>query len=77
MKRFSKKNFFDSESDGIFSDSVNSGVLLPVYHGRNGREYLYAALVVLLSSLTDLFDGKIARRFSYGDRAGKGIGSDR
>mgnify|MGYP007012899514 CR=1 FL=1 len=37
MKRFSKKEiFFDSESDGIFSDSVNSGVLLPVYHGRNG-----------------------------------------
>lgn len=27
---------FDSEFDGIFSDPVNSGVLLPVYHGRNG-----------------------------------------
>ena len=35
------------------------------------REYLYAALVVLISSLTDLFDGKIARRFNMVTELGK------
>lgn len=37
------------------------------------REYLYAVLVVLLSSLTDLFDGKIARRFHMVTELGKAL----
>ena len=37
MKRFSKKKIFSIPNlMGYFSDPVNSGVLLPVYHGRNG-----------------------------------------
>ena len=78
MKRFSKKEIFSIPNlMGYFRI-----LLIPVFcylyiTAETEREYLYAALVVLLSSLTDLFDGKIARRLSYGDRAGKGIGSDR
>ena len=34
---------------------------------------MYAALVVLLSSLTDLFDGKIARRFHMVTELGKAL----
>ena len=78
MKRFSKKEIFSIPNlMGYFRI-----LLIPVFcylyiTAETEREYLYAALVVLLSSLTDLFDGKIARLLSYGDRAGKGIGSDR
>lgn len=38
---------------------------------KNERDYLLAAAVVLLSSLTDLFDGKIARRFNMVTDLGK------
>ena len=34
---------------------------------------MYAVLVVLLSSLTDLFDGKIARRFHMVTELGKAL----
>lgn len=37
------------------------------------REYLYAAAVVLLSSLTDFFDGKIARHFHMITELGKAL----
>ena len=53
-------------------------LLIPVFcylyiTAETEREYLYAALVVLLSSLTDLFDGKIARRFHMVTELGKAL----
>lgn len=51
-------------------------LLIPVFcylyiTAETQREYLYAALVVLISSLTDLFDGKIARHFDMVTELGK------
>ena len=53
-------------------------LLIPVFcylyiTAETEREYLYAVLVVLLSSLTDLFDGKIARRFHMVTELGKAL----
>ena len=72
MKRFSKKEIFSIPNlMGYFRI-----LLIPVFcylyiTAETEREYLYAALVVLLSSLTDLFDGKIARRFHMVTELGK------
>ena len=74
MKRFSKKEIFSSPNlMGYFRI-----LLIPVFcylyiTAETEREYLYAALVVLLSSLTDLFDGKIARRFHMVTELGKAL----
>ncbi|MCQ2489920.1 MAG: CDP-alcohol phosphatidyltransferase family protein, partial [Clostridia bacterium] len=35
------------------------------------KKYLIAVLVILISGLTDLFDGKIARRFNQISKLGK------
>lgn len=53
-------------------------LLIPVFcylylTAQTSRDYLYAALVVLISSLTDLFDGKIARRFHMVTDLGKAL----
>ena len=47
-------------------------LLIPVYlflyiRAETTEEYYMAAVVLLVSFLTDLFDGKIARRSRYGD----------
>ena len=74
MKRFSKKEIFSIPNlMGYFRI-----LLIPVFcylyiTAETEREYLYAALVVLLSSLTDLFDGKIARRFHMVTELGKAL----
>lgn len=72
MKRFTKKEIFSIPNlMGYFRI-----LLIPVFcylymTAETEREYLYAALVVLISSLTDLFDGKIARRFNMVTELGK------
>ena len=53
-------------------------ILIPVYlvvyfSAREPGDYLYAALVIALSGLTDMFDGKIARRFNMITEWGKFI----
>ena len=74
MKRFSKKEIFSIPNlMGYFRI-----LLIPVFcylyiTAETEREYLYAALVVLLSSLTDLFDGKIARDFHMVTELGKAL----
>lgn len=74
MKKFTKKEIFSIPNImGYFRI-----LLIPVFcylyiTADSEREYLYAALVVLISSLTDLFDGKIARRFNMITELGKAL----
>ena len=51
-------------------------ILIPVYlvayfRADEPREYVWAAVVVAVSGLTDMFDGKIARRFNMITEWGK------
>lgn len=51
-------------------------LLIPVFcvlylNAETRTDYLAAGLVVLISSLTDLFDGKVARRFNMVTQLGK------
>lgn len=53
-------------------------LLIPVFawvylHAENAADYYRAAAVLLISSLTDFFDGKIARRFNMISRLGKAL----
>ena len=74
MKKFTKKEIFSIPNImGYFRI-----LLIPVFcylyiTAESEREYLYAAFVVLISSLTDLFDGKIARRFNMITELGKAL----
>ena len=74
MKRFSKKEIFSIPNlMGYFRI-----LLIPVFcylyiTAETEQEYLYAALVVFISSLTDLFDGKIARKFHMVTELGKAL----
>lgn len=74
MKHFSKKEIFSIPNlMGYFRI-----LLIPVFcylylTAENEHEYFLAALVVLISSLTDLFDGKIARRFHMVTELGKAL----
>ena len=72
MKKFTKKEIFSIPNImGYFRI-----LLIPVFcylyiTAESEREYLYAAFVVLISSLTDLFDGKIARKYNLVTNFGK------
>ncbi len=74
MKHFSKKEIFSIPNlMGYFRI-----LLIPVFcylylTAEKEHEYFLAALVVLISSLTDLFDGKIARRFHMVTELGKAL----
>lgn len=51
-------------------------ILIPVFcfmyiHAETKEEYFYAAVVVLISSLTDMFDGMVARKFNMITDLGK------
>lgn len=72
MKKFDKKELFSIPN----LMSYFRILLIPVFcwlyiTAESDRDYLMAALVVLISSLTDLFDGKIARRFNMITQWGK------
>lgn len=72
MKKFDKKELFSIPN----LMSYFRILLIPVFcylyiTAESDRDYLMAALVVLVSSLTDLFDGKIARRFNMITQWGK------
>ena len=72
MKKITKKEIFSIPNImGYFRI-----FLIPVFcylyiTAESEREYLYAAFVVLISSLTDLFDGKIARKYNLVTNFGK------
>lgn len=72
MKKFDKKELFSIPN----LMSYFRILLIPVFcwlyiTADSDRDYLMAAIVVLISSLTDLFDGKIARRFNMITQWGK------
>lgn len=74
MKRFDKKEIFSIPNlMGYFRI-----LLIPVFcylyiTAETARDYYIASGVVLLSSLTDMFDGKIARRFHMITELGKAL----
>lgn len=74
MKKFSKKEIFSIPNVmGYFRI-----LLIPVFcylyiTAESEKDYMCAAFVVLISSLTDLFDGKIARRFNMITELGKAL----
>ena len=71
MKRFNKKDLFTIPNlMGYFRI-----LLIPVfcYFYIMKQAYLLAAGIVLISSLTDLFDGYIARRFNMVTELGKAL----
>ena len=72
MKKINKKELFSIPN----LMSYFRILLIPVFcylyiTAESDRDYLIAALIVLVSSLTDLFDGKIARRFNMVTQWGK------
>ena len=71
MRKFTRKEIFSIPNImGYFRI-----LLIPVfcYLYITAGEYLYASLVVLISSLTDMFDGKIAGRFHMVTDLGKAL----
>ncbi len=71
MKRFSRKELFSIPNLMGYFRILLIPVFCYLYIGQ--KKYFPAALVVLLSSLTDLFDGKIARRFNMITEFGKAL----
>jgi len=72
MKKCNKKDFFTIPNLMCYFRILLIPVFCILYIRAEGpSDYLMAALVVLLSSLTDLFDGKIARRFNMVTEWGK------
>lgn len=69
MKQFSKKETFSIPNLMGYFRILMIPVFCYLYIGK--RMYLEASAVVLLSSLTDLFDGKIARKFNMVTELGK------
>ncbi len=72
MKRFNKKDLFTIPN----LLSYLRILLIPVFcwmylHAQTQQDYLWAAGVVLVSSITDLFDGMIARKFHQVTELGK------
>ncbi|MDO4601130.1 MAG: CDP-alcohol phosphatidyltransferase family protein [Eubacteriales bacterium] len=74
MKKFSKKEIFSIPNIMGYFRILLIPVFCYLYITAESREdYMWAAFVVLISSLTDLFDGKIARRFNMITELGKAL----
>lgn len=71
MKRFDRKELFTIPNLMGYFRILMIPVFCYLYIGQ--KKYLPAAGVVLISSLTDLFDGKIARRFHMVTEFGKAL----
>ena len=69
MKRFSKKEIFSIPNLMGYFRILMIPVFCYLYIGK--QRYLAASAAVLLSSLTDLFDGKIARKYGLVTNFGK------
>lgn len=71
MKRFSKKEIFSIPNIMGYFRILLIPVFCYLYIAK--ERYLLAAVVVLISSLTDLFDGVIARKFNMVTDLGKAL----
>lgn len=65
MKHFDKKELFSIPNLMCYFRMI----LIPFYcylyiTAETPKDYLWATVIVLISALTDLFDGQIARRFN-------------
>ena len=70
MKRFQKKDIFTIPNIMSYVRIL----LIPVFCVLYLKEfYLWAAIVVAVSSLTDLFDGMVARKFNQVTELGKAL----
>ena len=69
----SKRNFFHTQSDGIFQDTSDSGIFLDIYPCGWCVGLLYGGGAGGISGLTDMFDGKVARKFNMITELGKFI----
>ncbi len=72
MKKIDKKELFSIPNLMCYFRIV----MIPVYcylyiTAETPKDYLWATVVVLISALTDLFDGQIARRFNMVTELGK------
>lgn len=72
MKHFDKKELFSIPNLMCYFRII----LIPVYcymyiTAETPKDYLWATVIVLISALTDLFDGQIARRFNMVTEFGK------
>ena len=71
MKRFSKKEIFSIPNIMGYIRILLIPVFCYFYIAK--QQYLLAAGIVLVSSLTDLFDGVIARKFNMVTELGKAL----
>lgn len=74
MKKTSFKNYFNIPNLLCYFRILLIPVYLIIYiNADNTSDYYIAALIVFISGLTDLLDGKIARRFNMVTEFGKVI----
>ncbi len=72
ISKFSKKDLFKIPNILCYIRFLLIPVFVILYiKASNSKEYLFAAMVVLISGLTDFLDGFIARRFHMVTELGK------
>lgn len=72
MKNFNKKDIFTIPNLICYLRLILIPVFCYIYiNAKTPKDYFIATLVVLFSSFTDLFDGKIARKFNMVTDLGK------
>ena len=72
MKRFRKQDLFTIPNMICYLRIILIPVFCYMYlTAETDRDYLWATLVILFSSFTDLFDGMIARKFNQVTELGK------
>ena len=74
MKRFTKKDIFTIPNLMSYFRILLIPVFCTVYmSAKSSKDYYVAAGILLVSSLTDMFDGMIARRYNMITELGKAI----
>lgn len=72
MKQFNKKDLFTIPNIICYVRILLIPVFCVMYlNAKTSQDYMWATLVVLFSSFTDLFDGMIARKFNQVTELGK------
>ena len=72
MKKMNKKDIFTIPNIICYLRILIIPLFMYIYlTAENPRDYLIAAIIVLLSSVSDLFDGMIARKFNQVTELGK------
>lgn len=74
MKRFSKKEIFSIPNIMGYFRILLIPLFLYLYcTAKSDMDYYMAAAIVLVSTLTDLFDGMVARKFHMVTKLGKAL----